>query len=131
MHLISLCFSNPFGIVNAVLAAVNLALSIFFLYTLITRKNSDRLTGIGHGINSILLICLVMIFFTFIAPFYDMIKASLSLAEAGSGDPRVFFRGIIDFIFPIHFTLAVCSFFLIVWFLLSAFHRIKLEKAEK
>ena len=131
MDWISLYFSNPFGVVNAVLAAVNLALSLFFIYKLISRKDREQLIGMDHGINSILLICLVMIFFTFITPFYDMVKAHLSLASVGTGDPVVMIRAIVELLFPIHFTLAVCSVFLIVWFLLRTFHRLKLEKAEK
>jgi len=129
MNWISLCFSNPFGVLAIVLAAVNLALSLFFLFKLITRKGREQLTGMDHGINSILMICLVMVFFTLITPLYDMFRASLSLAEAGTGDPRVIFQGLIEYIVPIHINLAVCSFFLIVWFLLRAFHRLKLEKA--
>ena len=131
MDWIAVYFLNPFGVVNAVLAAVNLALSLIFLNRLISRKGREQLIGMDHGINGILLICLTMIFFTFMAPFYDMFRAYSSVASAGTADPRVFISGIVEFIVPIHFNLAACSFFLIVWFLLRAFHRLKFEKAEK
>ncbi len=121
---------NPFSILVVVLSNINFALSLFFLYKLISRKGNDKSTFISCGINSILLVCFFIIFFTFITPIYDAFRAYEPLESAGTGDPRVILHGLIEFIVPMILNFASLSFFLIVWFFLRIFYWLKFEKKD-
>lgn len=123
--------SGPFFILNGILIVVNLTLAVINLFKLLSRKSSEKLAGMDRGINCILLICFIMIFFTYMDPIFGLIRANFSIASAGTGDPRVILSGIVKFLLPMNINLAFCSFFLIVWFLLRAYHRLILEQAEK
>ena len=116
---------SPFGIANVMLFVINAVIAIYYLAKLMTPQSPERLVAAGFGINIILFICFCTVFFTFVDSFYKIFRASQSIAQAGTGDPRVFSAGMIEFMFSFMFYLTCGSFFLIVWFLLKAFHRFK------
>ena len=119
--------NGPFYTAITVLIVINLILTVWILVVLSTSKSRERLASIDRGINGILFFCLCMIFFTFMDPIYDMFRVYHSIAAAGTGDLKVMIYGIIEFLLPMTLSLAISSFFLIVWFLLREYHRMKMK----
>ena len=122
---------GPLHKLNVVISFIIIALSFYFVIALISSRNRDKLARLGNSINSILFLSLSIIFFTFMNTYYDMFRAYTSIAQSGTGDPKVIIGGILEWLFPFQFFMALSSFFLIVWFLLRAFHRILIGRAER
>ena len=121
---------GPLFKLNIVISFIIITLSFYFVVTLISRRNNEKIARMGNSINSILFLSLCLIFLTFMNFYYDMLKAYSSIAESGTGDPKVIIGGILEWLFSIQFFMALASFFLIVWFLLRAFHRILIDRVK-
>ncbi|MFC1693352.1 hypothetical protein ACFL1R_07600 [Candidatus Latescibacterota bacterium] len=119
---------HPLNIVAYVLADINLVLSLIYMVRLFKAQDHNQIKGMDRGINSILLVCFFMLFFAFFDPIIGLIRALFSIARSGTGDPRVVAGGIIDTFVPLFIIVWLCSFFLIVWFLLRAYHRRLIER---
>ena len=122
---------GPFGMLTVILGFINLVISLRYAIELLILGRINRLKGMDSGIDSILLVTFVMLFLTFIDPIFDMIRAYSSVAVAGTGDPKVMLAGLIQFFLPMVFSLVLCSFFFIVWFILRARHRQLLERIRE
>ena len=118
---------QPFYFLTFVLAVINLILLIVYIVKLSTYKDFNRIKGIDRGINSILLVCFFMLFFVSFEPIFRLIRAYMSIALAGTADPKVIIGGLIAVLLPANIVFLVCSFFLICWFFLRAYHRRLLE----
>jgi len=120
-------FGQPFYLLTFVLAVVNLILVIVSIVKLFTYKDFNRIKSMECGINSIVLVCFFMLFFVSFEPIYQLMRAYMSVALAGTADPKVMIGGVIAVLIPANIVLLVCSFFLISWFFLRAYHRRLLE----
>jgi hypothetical protein len=122
---------GPFGMLTVILGFINMVISLRYAVELLILGRTDRIKGMDRGIDSILLVTFVMLFCTFIDPIFDTIRAYSSVAVASSGDPKVVLAGLIQFFLPMIFSLLLCSFFFIVWFILRARYRQLLERIGK
>jgi hypothetical protein len=127
--------SSPLSILLCVLALTALVLSLYFFYKIIFMKKSN----LEKSINYILLICFFMIFFVLVDQFQNWSNFYSSILSGKTTYiydpnmptilPRQFMISLIVFIIKIFFQSALISFFMIVWFLLRAFNRVKIEQS--
>ena len=126
----SYLFGNPFNLMSGALAVFDLAIAVYYAVKLSSNKHSEQLTGMEHGINVMLPASFGILFFTLLAPIYSMIRASFSIAQSGTGDPRVILGGLIQWLMPVTFYGALSLFFLIVWYFLRGLHRLRIEQLK-
>ena len=119
--------SESLNILVAILGILNLLIAITCISRMLSIKIKKHLISIDREINSILIICFIIIFFTFLDPIYDVIKF-YSPANSWNTDPRVMIQGVIQFLFPMVFSLLISSFFIIVWFLLRAYNKLIIKR---
>ena len=130
MNLTHHLFGNPFNLISGTLAVFDLALAVYYAVKLSSNKLSEQLTVREHGINFMLPASFGILFFTLLAPIVDMIRASFSIAQSGTGDPRVILAGFIQWTVPVTFYGALSLFFLIVWYFLRVLHRLRIEQLK-
>lgn len=128
MFLISFGFHNPFNQIALLLGGVNIVLTIVYVVKLIVKRHSDTIRNMDNGINIILFLSLCMILSAFSQTFHGIYKAVNSVATRGTDDPVVMFQGVMESITPFMYIGFVCSFNMVCWFLLRAFHRLQLKK---
>jgi hypothetical protein len=126
-----LFFSTPLKILNSLLALTNTALSLNYLLKMPNEKNVENLAKMENGINSILLISFFMVFFFLIDLFcfWFILNQHTSIGQVG--DTKVIAAAISENLIKVISQLIPISFFLIVWFLLRAYNRMKIEKIQK
>ena len=130
MNWTTLLFGSPLNFVSGALAILDLALAVYYTIKLSSTKHREHLTGMENGINIMLPASFGILFFTLIAPIVDMIRASFSIAQAGTGDPRVMLEGFVQWSMPVTFYGALSLFFLILWYFLRVLHRLRIEKLK-
>ncbi len=130
MNLTHDLFGNPFALVSAALVVLDLAVAVYYAVKLSSIKHSEQLTNMEHGINVMLPASFGILFFTLLVTLVQGVQASFSIAQSGTGDPRVILRGLIQWLMPMTFYGALSLFFLIVWYFLRVVHRLRLKQLK-
>ncbi|MFC1650802.1 hypothetical protein ACFL2X_04465 [Candidatus Latescibacterota bacterium] len=135
-HVVSLFRSSfnshcPFNVLALILGGINIVLSIIYTIKLSVKNHSDKIREMENGINIILFLSLCMSLSVFFQPFYGIYRALGSLGRSGTDDPFVAIEGIMQAFTPFIYIGFVCSFNLICWFFLRAYHRLKVKRFSK
>ena len=107
---------NPYLFVLVALAAI-----IFFIIIGLLVNWERHVILLKYMINSLLIIGLSINFVSLLDPFIKLIIANKSIVRSGTGDPRVVFSGIIQFLTHTFFYLLLGATFLLLWSLVNAY----------